>query len=209
MQLRELVILQMTADASGLGQHRERPGNSEHAVIHGRPHGRIDLLGRGIEPAGREHTDPARGQAREDPLQHGLLFGQRQMPDAVPGRDEVERSREFPAAHVGVMERDAGMPFLRQSDHPGGGINAFDLKSVAHEEIDDPAIAAAPEVEGPPFLLDESEGPLMLRDAVGAGKLAAVPQAGDLVVAPGDIVRMHGSFAHPVRPGTAIAAEGE
>jgi hypothetical protein len=60
------------------------------------------------------------------------------------------------------------------------------------QQIDESPAAATPNVKGMAFLLDESNGSLVLFNPIIAGEISAIPKTRNLIVALGDFLGAHG-----------------
>src|SRR5579862_1727429 len=109
MLLGILVVFEMAADAAGLRENLLRFGDTEDAVIHRRTHAGVGFLAWSIQSSCRENENSIRRQGGADFSEHGFLFAQGKVPDAVPGGDEVVFAGKRPSADVRLVDGDVGM----------------------------------------------------------------------------------------------------
>ena len=144
----ELVVFEVSADASGFGDDLKCLGDAEDAVVHRRTHGGVLLFLGGIEAASGPDEDAAGREGGAELFQDVFMALQWHVPDAVPGGDEVILLVWLPGADVSVVEGDAWMACPGEGDHLRGDIESFDLVAVGGEQVDEAAVAPATDIEG-------------------------------------------------------------
>jgi hypothetical protein len=119
-----------------------------------------------------------------------LLFGQGHVPDAVPARDEVVPAGQIPATNVRVVKSQPGMTLSSQCDHSLRNVNAFYMKSLLAQKVDEAAVAPASHIQRLTWGSQEPDGPLELRQAAQY-MLWRFPTARDRVITASDIGGRH------------------
>ena len=156
-------------------------------MVHRRPHVRVPPLLRGVRPARRKNDHPARRQPPAELRQDRSLLGQRHVPHAVPGHDQVVRPGQFPPADVGEGQPGVRVPVPCEGEHRRGHVDAVRGEAVPGQQAE-AAARTAPHVQGHGLALDEGDGPLDRGEPVSRG---VEPPVGDPVVAGGDLVGGH------------------
>lgn len=176
----------MAAGAPGGGQSLEDLGDAGSGVIHGHAHAVISYLMGLLDSAGGEDENTAGRQATAQLFYDRTLCRERDMPDAVPGGDEVVAFGQRPVADVRLMKGDVGMTLFRQPQHLGGEVQAFRLEALGGQQINEATAAAAADIKRGSAMGDEPQGTLMLRDTIRPMKLRTVPNGRDAVVTGGN-----------------------
>ena len=189
--LRQLVIFQMPAYAARVGKRLQGLGDAEDAIINRRSHRGVVLLRRFVEPSCRPDEDTTGCQGPTEFSQDCFVVLQRNVPDAVPRRDEVVLPGWRPFARIGMVDGDIGAPFFRKRYHLLRHIEAFHLVSVVLQQADEAAIASRSDVERDASVGSELECVLVLANPVRL-KMRFQPSTGDGIVAFADLGRLHG-----------------
>ena len=151
----------------------------------------ICALVRGIHTATGKNENAARFERSANLLQHASLPRKRNVPDAVPSGDEIIAAWKLPDANIGQVERDAGMFDARQPEHFCGNIEPFGGEPVREQKVNDPAAAAAADVQRVAARRQKLKSSRVLGDAVRDWKGRGCPVLRDPVVMSCDLLWFH------------------
>src|SRR5262245_41154287 len=166
MQLWVLIIFKMPAHAFNLGYQPEDIWYSKSTVVHLRSHSRIDFFGGSVQTARSENADTSWSQILHDLPQNRFLFCQWEMPNAIPGRNEVVRSRKIPFADIGMVEIDVRMTAFRQFNHAARKIETLGIKAVVRQKVNNSPATSTTNIKRSALLFEKGDGSLMLHNAI-------------------------------------------
>src|SRR5712672_1691939 len=118
MQIRILVVLQVSAHTSILRKNRQRLWDSQGGSVHRRTHVGILNVSRRVHGAGSENKYASGVEPGAKFLQHLGLRRNWYVPDTVPARDEVVLPGQLLFADVRMIEGNRWISLFRESDHP-------------------------------------------------------------------------------------------
>ncbi len=186
-----LIIFQMPANAALLRRDLKKFGNAQRSVIK-----RLTMTGvrhfiRLVQPARGEDQHSSRVQSLAEFFENRLLLIERNMPDAIPGGDEVEVLGKRPRDDVGLVKRNVRVTRSGEVQHRCGNVQPFDGEPVFEKQIDESPAAATTDIDRLATLRHKPNRPQMLLDPIITVKRGSTPMFGDGVVARGGFLGRH------------------
>jgi len=188
-----LIEFEVAAGQALICDYRQIGADADRAVMKGVVMPAIGVFADRIAKGIGEHT--ARGQQLAESGYYRLLLIQRQMKNAVPGKNEIESLRGLPLADIGLMKNRVRVMLPCQPYHFDRHIEAGYRKALFIHQTNEAAAGTTTDIESFATCTAEFQSPGNLLHAILRINVLLMPPNRDLVVFFAQFFWVHAAFS--------------